>query len=103
MKNIKNTKKNLNTIDALANWFITNLKLDASNILKIKKGAREILKCTADHKSEDRDFDNFITDMCYVGANWLNYTDDDIINDGEQAWRKLYNSFMNCFFNNIEM
>lgn len=103
MKNIKNTKKNLNTIDALANWFITNLKLDASNILKIKKGAREILKCTADHKPEDRDFDNFITDMCYVGANWLNYTDDDIINDGEPAWRKLYNSFMNCFFNNIEM
>ena len=60
MKNIKNTKNNLMTIDSLANWFINTLKLDANNILNIRKGAREILKCTLDHKSEDRDFDNFI-------------------------------------------
>lgn len=102
MKNIKNTKKNLKTIDALATWFITNLKLDANNILKIKKGAREILKCTTDHKPEDRDFDNFITDMCYVGANWLNYSDDDIINDGEDTWRKYYDFYMR-FFNSLDM
>lgn len=102
MKNIKNTKNNIMTIDSLTDWFILTLKLDANNILKIRKGVREILKCTADHKPEDRDFDNFITDMCYVGANWLNYSDDDIINDGKDTWMKYYNFYMN-FFNSLDM
>ena len=100
--NIKNTKNNLKTIDALADWFMNTLKLDAHNNLKIRKGAREILKCTLDHKPEDRDFDNFITDMCYVGAKWLNYSDDDIVNDGKNVWMQYYKNYMH-FFNSLDM
>lgn len=99
---MKNTKNNRMIISALSNWFINTLNLDGNEI-QINKGAREILKCTAGHAPEDRDFDNFITDMCYVGANWLNYTDDDIIKDGKDTWMKYFEIFMDNFFNKIDM
>ena len=97
MKNIKNTKNNLNTIDSLTTVFIMSLNLDANNILTIRNGAREIVKCTEDHDAENRDFRNFMTDMCYVTGKFFGMTRDDLRNYGVENWKKLYNMFMSHF------
>lgn len=97
MKNIKNTKNNLTTIDSLTTVFIMSLKLNANNILTIRKGAREIVKCTEDHDDEDRDFRNFMADMVYVSSKFFGMTLTDLRNYGVENWQNLYKMFVAHF------
>lgn len=102
MKNIKNTKNNLTTIDSLTTVFIMSLKLNANNILTIRDGAREILKCAYNHNAEDRDFRNFMADMVYVSSKFFGMTITDLRNYGIENWQKLHKMFV-AHFESMDM
>ena len=102
MKNLKNTKNNNMNIDALTTIFIMSLKLDANKILTIRNGVREILKLTLDHDAEDRDFRNFMCDMCYICPKFFDFSYENIRKNGAEDWEKLYSMFVN-FFNGLDM